>query len=233
FPVADLDVLRGRLEMQRGKWREAIDLLANAYEALTTRADRLNDDAASHLAEQAGLWMGECNEQLGYVGRAHTIYSRVVSRNNQSIPGRIGVATTLWAQGRLQDALEQYRLLMRVLPEPQRPAWVYAEIARLALLVNAEREDKQRNWAEVEDALRQAEKLRVRSTEEEPQQDLPPTLVAILQADYLANRGKFKEAQELLEVRYSDRMCRPAEVWAALSAQQEWQGHVDEALHYL
>src|SRR5205823_1139589 len=77
FPAADLKVLRGQVMMRAEHWREAINLLEDAYGALVTRADRFKDETAAPWAEQAGLWLAECYQQVGDVGRAHTVYSRV------------------------------------------------------------------------------------------------------------------------------------------------------------
>jgi tetratricopeptide (TPR) repeat protein len=219
FPAADVDVLRGRILMKAERWNEAGKLLAEAYDPLVTRADRLKDEAAGRWAEQAGLWLGECYEQIGNVGRAHTIYSRVVARNSQSIAGRVGVATTRWRQGRLQDALEQYRVLMRL---PGRPDGGWADVARLVMLLNLEREEGRRNWDEVEDALKLAEQL-------EPL----PTSVAILRADYHANRKELDKARHSLQNRYPDEKSRPTEIWVALAALEEWQGEPAKALAIL
>src|SRR5262249_50515801 len=154
-------------------------LLERAYDGLVARANRFKDELASQWAEQAGLWLGECHEQVGNVGRAHTVYSRVVARNSKSIPGRIGVAKTSWTQSRLQDALDQYRVVTRL---PRHPQGVWADIARLTMLVNLER--VQPNWKEVEDALQDAENQLMKPL---------PTAVVILKAEYLANRRRIKD----------------------------------------
>jgi tetratricopeptide (TPR) repeat protein len=224
FPEADLDVLRGRILMRTEDWVDAIERLKVAYDPLITRADRLKDDEAALWAERAGLWLGECYQQIGNVSRAHTVYGRVVARNSQSIPGRIGVATTLWAQGRLKDALDQYRVLTRF---PDYPPGVLVNIARLALLVNLEREESRRNWDEVDDALKQAERLKPL-----------PVSVAILRADYRANQDKtdnarFDNAGRYLAEMFPDQKARPAEVWVALSALEEQRGQPAKALAIL
>lgn len=219
FPDADLDVLQGQILMLDGQWEKAIKQLEQGYDPLVNRADRLKDPTAAAWAEQAGLWLGECYERTGDTSRAHTAYSRVVARDNQSVPGRIGVANALWAQGRLQDALDQYRVIVRL---PGRPDGCLAEFARLLMLINLEREESRRDWQEVDYALRQAEQL----------QPLP-TAVAILRADLLANQRKFDQARESLLNRYPDGAKRPAEIWGALATLEEMQERPNVALDLL
>jgi predicted Zn-dependent protease len=221
LPAPDLAVLNGRLEMRAENWIEAIKKLEEAYEGLITRADRLRDDSAVHWAEQAGLWLGECYQQVGDVGRAQSVYSRVVARNPKSIEGRFGVATTSWEQGRLQEALDQYRVVVR-LSERLIPGWL--GVARLAMLVNLqERDPSNRNWDEVQTALNQANEL---AKGLKPK----PIALAILDADYLANLGKIADARKSLEGSYPDQASRPAEVWVALAAMDDLQGQTAEAL---
>jgi tetratricopeptide (TPR) repeat protein len=203
--------------MQAENWPGATKRLEAAYDALIARADRLKDDAASQLAEQAGLWTGECYEQMGDFGRAQAAYNRVVARNNRSIPGRIGVAKTEWAQGRLEAALDQYRLVMPLEPPPG----ALADFVRLALLVNLQRKPENRSWVEVEDALEKAEQLKPL-----------PTSIAILKADFLisAKGATFEDAERYLEREYPDQKSRPADVWVTLATLEERQGHLAKAL---
>src|SRR5204863_1520208 len=87
---------------------------------------------------------------------------------------------------------------------------------------NLEREESRRNWDDVDDALRQAERL----------SPLPPS-VAILRADYLANQRKFAEATDSLIKRYDKKASRPVEVWVALAGLEDWQGQPAKAKEYL
>jgi predicted Zn-dependent protease len=221
LPPEDRLFLQGRVAMRAERWLDAIDSLEKAYDGLLTRADRLKDESAEKWAEQAGLCLAECYQQVGNVGRAQSVYSRVVAHNPKSTEGRLGVATTCWAQGRLQEALDQYRVIVR-LRRDLISGWV--GVARLAMLnLQRERDPAKRNWEEVENALDQVKEL---AKGLKPK----PTSVAILEADYLATKENIDNSRKFLEGSYPDQASRPAEVWVALATLEDWQGRSAKAL---
>ncbi|HEY1376194.1 MAG TPA: tetratricopeptide repeat protein, partial [Gemmataceae bacterium] len=221
FPADYVDCLRARRKVQDEEWLDAITVLEKAYSSLIGRTNQPGGEMAEALAQRAGVMLGQCYEQIGDADRAFDAYSRVVARNDASVPGRLGMANARRAQGRLQEALDQYRLLMRL---PGAPPGALAEIARLTLLHALEVEEANRNWPEVDRALTDAERLR----------PLPPA-VAVLRAEYLAlsPQKDFAAARAALVGPFGDPKTRPPEVWVGLSALEVWQDRMDAALAVL
>jgi tetratricopeptide (TPR) repeat protein len=220
FPAGYLQLLNARLLIHEGHWQEAARLLEEAAAALAARTGAPDERFAAPLAHQANLLLGRCYEQLGDADRAVAAYSRVVVRDSRSVPGRLGMAMNLWAAGRLPEALDQYQQLTRLREELVPPvAWV--EVARLTLLRNLGRDVKERNWAEVEQALAQA------SNRLKP----PPPALVLLQAEALAAQDppQYGKARDLLLENYREPKARPAEVWAGLAALEERQGRAAAA----
>jgi tetratricopeptide (TPR) repeat protein len=179
FAPAALDFLNARLLMNEGKWVQAARLLEEGYPRLLGRGDRENNSFLSGLAQESGLLLGQCYEQMGDGERAYAAYSRVTARDPRSVLGRLGMAEARRNMGQPREALDQYWQLMRLANAP--PAgWV--EIARLALQLNlgSDRPD----WEEVGQALAQAERLWP-----------PPAEVVLLRAEALAAQKKYEEAR--------------------------------------
>jgi tetratricopeptide (TPR) repeat protein len=219
FPGAELNYLHARLFMREERWRPAIERLESAYPMLIGRANQPGDGLAAELSQRCGLMLGQCYEAVGDLDRSHAAYGRVVARDGRSAAGRLGMAATRAAQGRIPEALDLYVQLMRL---QDAPAGGWAEIARLVLQRNLGRAEDQRNWPEVDGALAQAERL----------QPLPP-LVALLRAEYFAAQGQFDKARKSLTDRYGDPKARPPEVWAGMALLEERQQHPSAALALL
>ncbi|HEX4589649.1 MAG TPA: tetratricopeptide repeat protein, partial [Gemmataceae bacterium] len=221
LPPAYAESLRARLLIRGEKWLEAIVKLEGAYSALTGLAGQPGQDLAEPLAQQAGIGLGQCLEQVGDADRAYEAYSRVVGRNPRSVPARLGMAKVRWLQRRLRAALDQYRQLMN-LPEAPADGWV--QIARLTLLSALDdKSDADRRWSDVDRALAHAESVL------KP----PPPALILLRADYWSCRGDFGRGHAGLVAAYPDPKGRPIEIWAALAVLEERQGRPDAALGVL
>jgi tetratricopeptide (TPR) repeat protein len=214
WPRPYIEFLHARLDMNEERWHEAIKKLEGTYADLSGLAKRQGNEGAAGLCEQVGLWLGECFEEIGDFDRAYETYGRVVALNANSIPGRRGMAMSRWSQGRLHEALEQVRQLLKV-PGSSPEYWAY--VARLVFRLNID--DVTR--PEVDAAIAQAERL-------EPL----PVAVAVLRAEYWAAQRKFDEARTALD-KFGEAKTRPVEVWAALSVLDERQGSTKEALKLL
>jgi tetratricopeptide (TPR) repeat protein len=215
FPAAFLDSLDGRLKMQAEEWGLAIELLEKAYAGLAGLAGRPGNEAAGTQCERAGVWLGQCFDQIGDADRAFDAYSRVIGRNEKSALARYGMAMARWSQGRLDEAVVQYRQLMTLSSTPP-DAWRLG-FARLVLLVNLNNPDR----PEVENALRDAEQLKS-----------PPAAAGavVLRAEYWAAKQDLKKARETLLAKYGNVDSRPVEVWIALSVLAERENRPADAL---
>src|SRR5262249_4271641 len=132
--------------------------------------------------EQCNRLLATCYQQLGDQHRALAVYQRWLARQSRSVDAQLGVATTLAILGRSREAEDQYRKLL-ALPGSSRGALV--DIARLVFQRNLTLSNP--NWDEVDEAVREAERLSPR----------PPAL-ALLRAEERIRRGHFDEARNVL-----------------------------------
>jgi cellulose synthase operon protein C len=207
---SDLDCFRARLLMRDEQWWEAAKILEHVVPLLAGRGVPGSASFLDQQIIQAGLLLGRCCEQLGDFHRAKAAYGRVIAQDSRSIPGRLGMATTLVSLGQSTEALDQYRQLTRLTGAPA-VAWV--EIARLLLVRNLERNETRRDWIEVENAIRQAEQI------------VPlPVEVVGFHVELLAARKQFDEARQIILEKYPEPKSRPADVWVAMASLEKRLG---------
>jgi tetratricopeptide (TPR) repeat protein len=201
-PPAALDYLQARLLMQRGQCPPAAKLLEQARSRL---------DETAELHNQIDYLLGQCYGQLDEPGRQLDALGRLVKRN-PTAAARQELAAAQRAQGNLDGAIEQYQFLVR---QPNVPPAAWVEMARLRLLRNLQRE--QRDWKEVEEALSRAEKVQPQSVE-----------IPLLRAEALANQNQRERAVEVLQ---QARKLNPQEVrlWTALANLEEQRGASETA----
>jgi tetratricopeptide (TPR) repeat protein len=243
FPKPFLDCLGARWEMREEKWPSAIAKLHVAYADLTGQSNqprKEQKEQAATLSLQAGLWLGECFERIGDFERAYDAYSRVAARDDRQIAARQGMAATRAAQGRFDEAIDQYQQLLRLIDHSSQRsrlgearAAAIIDLARLQLLRARQTKVSEPNWAVVDEALKKAE---------EKAEDLPspPPSVAKLRADFWAAQKDYANARKALTKNYNDPKTRPAEIWAAMAtledviaASEGQQGKPDAALTIL
>lgn len=206
-----LDYLRARLLIGERKWLDAAGLLEGAYPLLLADAP---------LAQRVGLLLARCYERLGDTDKAYAAYHRVLGLNGKSAAARLGAARVLTVMGQAPEALVQYRQVLRFAAgRADVPAAALTEMAGLLITLNlqAERAD----WAEVNELLDQAEKV------------APAADVAILRAEVLAAQNDFDGARSALVRAADGKAPRPAEIWVALAALEDTQGHAEAALALL
>jgi tetratricopeptide (TPR) repeat protein len=177
-PQAERDVLTARLLVREQEWARAVQLLVNAHAQLIGRENLPQSSLAVALVEQCNVLLTQCYERLGDPYRAQHAYQRILTRKPRSLEARLGLARTEAALGRLREAESRYRQLARL---PNAPG-AMIEVARLVLQRNLRRENP--DWEEIDEALRQAERLQPR-----------PVEVALLRADALLARAEL-EADE-------------------------------------
>jgi tetratricopeptide (TPR) repeat protein len=204
-PPGAVDYLTARLQMTRENWSTAAQGLERVRPLFEMTPD---------LLEQVDLYLGRCYQQINEPPAQLAAFGRVLARDPSSLPARLGLAAAQEALGRTDEALEQYRQLMKL---PGAPATGWIEIARLAILTNRQ----QRNWKEVEETLDRAEKAQPDAIE-----------VPLLRAEALAAQGKLDQAREIL-TQARDRKPKQAEFWTALAALAERQGNAEEAAQIL
>jgi tetratricopeptide (TPR) repeat protein len=182
--------LRGRIAAGESRWLEA----SKELEAISP----LLHAETSNLAYPADLLLGLCYEQLGNMDGRYAAYRRAVSLDPQGPRGQLGLAATLAAMGRLDEALGAYQGLI------DREPLAGIAAARLLVLRNLRSPEQERKWQEVEQVLARTEQLRPQSPE-----------VAILRAEVLVAQSKWDDARQLL-TRARDRQPDEVALWISL-----------------
>jgi tetratricopeptide (TPR) repeat protein len=212
-----VDYLQARLHMAEGSWAEA----ARTFEQVRPLLE-----VSPELVTQVDLQLGRCYENLNEPAAQLTAYGRVIARiselrneeEKQQIEktARAGMATAQTALGHGDDALDQYRQLMKIPGAPSR-GWI--ELARLS--IGRIEQTGKGDWKEVEQSIALAEKANPEAVE-----------IPLLRAESLVVQKKLKSAYDLL-VEARDRRPKQIELWTALAALAERQGKADEVIHIL
>jgi len=198
--VAYLDA---RLKYVAGHWLAASRILEEVRPELVAFPD---------LVKQADFWLGGSYAQLGNADQQLAAYRRAVGADPFWIRARSGIASALTSMGRIDEALEESRHIVRLKDAPPE-AWL--QVARLSILRNLRLNRPNRNWAEAEAALDQAAKV------------LPGSIrVPILRVEALVGQDRFQEAEKLLsDVRTKE--PKQVELWIAQAAlaqrQRNWE----------
>ena len=202
-----VDFLRARLNLAKGQWAEAAQVFEHVRPLL---------EVSPELIEQVDLHLGHCYERLNESAAQLAAFGRVLARNPSSAVARMGMANAQVALGSGDDALEQYRQLMKL---PGAPPTGWIEIARLTIGRNLQ--TGKGDWREVEQVLNLAEKAKPEAVE-----------VPLLRAEARVAEGQLDRAHEIL-VQARDRRPNQVEFWTALAALADRQGKADEVVRIL
>jgi tetratricopeptide (TPR) repeat protein len=200
------DYLRGRVQMRQRAWAEA---------RATLEKVAADPQARPEYRKQVHLLLAECHAQLHNPDQQLLAYRQALKIDGRWLPARRGLAATLAALGKLDEAVAEYRALVGEAPE------LGAELARLLVARNRRLPAAQRDWAEVDRLLRGLpDKTR----------DAPD--VRLLRADILLAQDQPDAARKLLEAE-RDRDPQQVAPWLALAALAERDGRPDAALAVL
>jgi tetratricopeptide (TPR) repeat protein len=204
------DYLQARVQMQQGRWFEAsrtLERVRNSFKSVPA------------LMLQCDLLLGMCYEQLDDPARQLAACKRVLELDSASVPGRQGLAAALWALGQADQAIEQYRVIVKINQARKAPVTGRVELARLLLLRTMQQEP--RNWQPVLEELDAAEK------------EQPGALdVALLRAEMFAADKKYDEAQTVLAMALQAQP-RKLELWSALAGLLDRRGEPAKAQQLL
>jgi Tfp pilus assembly protein PilF len=186
------DYMNGRLFAHDRKWAEAASLFERARTLMASQPD---------LACQADLYLGQCYERLEEHTQMYNAFKRVADQDPNSVPAQVGMAAARWAQGKRQEASDQYQ---RVVSQQMVPPRVWIDIARLE--IQRQTQAARPDWTDAEKALVQAEKVNPKALIE----------VRLLQAEVLVRKNQLEAARALLE---KEKKHTPNEVdlWTALA----------------
>lgn len=196
------DYLQARIHMIQARWHEAAKLLERRRDLFA---------ATPELARQTDLLLAQCHEHMSEPAMQLADYGRLVVRDSSSLQGRLGLAGSLVALGRHEDALEQYR---RIVQLPGAPASAWIEMARLVMVRQLRRPKP--DWTEVDTAMTQAGQHNANALE-----------LVVLKAQALTMRREFDQARQLLVEAQRVHPDRH-ETWLALAEIAERQEQADE-----
>jgi len=210
--LAAADFLEARLRLLERRWGDAATLLERARPILSSQVD------SRALVNQVDIYLGQCYEQLEEPGQMFTAFRRVAEYDPNSPVALLGMGAAQWQQGRLDEAIGNYRKVMNFSKVPL-TGWL--DFARLEIQRQLQREPKQRDWADAETALDKAAQTANNgedAAKKEPSRGLE---IAMLRAELRGIQGRPAEAEELLKKAREDQAyqapARQAEIWAALA----------------
>ena len=196
--------LQARIAMNAGEWLKARSLLETIAMA--------NVDQPM-VRSQIELARARCYAELGQVLHQEQSYRRSIDHFPGTVEHVLGLADSLRAQGRLEEAITELR---RASSHPQ----VRLELARLLFVRNLRINPVLRKWDEVESLLDSA-------TEQ-----ADAIAVLLLRASILAARDQLIQARELVEDEL-ERNGDDVRIWIGLSQLEQSAGSTDEALGIL
>jgi tetratricopeptide (TPR) repeat protein len=199
--------LDGRLCMCRHRWAQAARLLEGVRPKL---------EITPNLIPCIDRFLGQCYEEMDEPIKRLGAFERAVTRDPKSATGILGLASALWAKGRHEDALLQYRRLFALVGVP---AAAWTEYA--GRLIEHNRTLPKPDWGKVTRALEQAAKADPKAPD-----------VVLLQAEALTARGRFRPAEELL-LAACVKESKQIRFWTGLIALAENRGDEDKAAAYL
>ncbi|MBC7352518.1 MAG: tetratricopeptide repeat protein, partial [Thermogutta sp.] len=176
YPLSRLEWLRARLLLARGQWFEAARKLEVIRPDLTNVPD---------LLKQVDFYLGLCYAQMGNMDQSLASYSKAATEDPLWPQARLGRAAAFLELGRVDDAIEEYRALVRM--GKATPA-VILDLCRLLILNNLGQPRTQRNWQEVTQLLSALEK----DAQFRPQ-------AAVLRAEIAVADNQLQQAETILE----------------------------------
>ncbi|HTU19758.1 MAG TPA: tetratricopeptide repeat protein, partial [Gemmataceae bacterium] len=201
--------LHGRLQMHRKQWMQAIHTLEEVIQSPA---------CAPALASRSSLFLAHCYEQVRDRVRQLAVLRQAVALDKASATARLELAAALQRDGRIEEALEQYREVVTMGQAPEE-SWVL--LGRLLVQRIRSLPARKRRWSEVEKVLERAAHF--------------PTLevsVAILRAEVLREQGRAEQARALLE-KPTAAHPEALEPWLALADLALRQGELARALQVL
>ncbi|HEV3304151.1 MAG TPA: tetratricopeptide repeat protein, partial [Planctomycetaceae bacterium] len=194
-PIAQY--LSARMLIAKSKWAEARRLLEASGPDLK---------AWPQIYQACQFWRAQCYSRLGRDDLAVGAYHAALEVDPSWATGRLALAETLRAQGRIDESIAEFRQL------PDGPDTKMARL-RLEVLQNLAKPQRERNWAEVEEKLNAV--IKQKSTAD----------ALLLLAEIRVAQDKIEGARQLLREALSVHSAE-ATLWSALvslaSRREDW-----------
>lgn len=196
-----VDFLEARIAIDQQNWREAERLLKESV------IPRTVDSSNTSLRYNSLIFLAQCYTQTNHnVKDRITTLEQATKLSPTAFGARAALAEIYISQGRMADAIEQYREVMKGPQGPQRDQAEFslARVEIMYLLQTPETAEKKRDWAPVENLLNGL--IARKSTHPE---------YLVLKAEMLLAQEKPQQAREALEESVSA-VPKGAEAWLAL-----------------
>lgn len=198
-----IQYLNAYVLMHRKDYKEALKELQAAHLYLAPHQDMRD------LDKRVLLMIGQCQAALGDVNGRYDAFRQAVNIDMENDPlwaeARLNLAETLQSQGKFDEAIQEYQLVLRGdrFPELRLP------VARLMTMQNLQLPPEKQNWAFVENLLERLAAEKPESLE-----------IPILLAEVHFARNRAPQARALLE---KTRAAHPdrVEPWLALAGLAE------------
>ena len=198
-----LEYLEASNLASRGRFSQAARSLAAVAPALAALPD------FKALAKRSWVLLAQCYEQLGNVDQRLDAYRRAVAIDVDpdplAAPARFGLAGSLMAMDRLDEALDEYRRI----PNDGNAGLAIAE---LRILQNLRRPDDQRRWEDIGRTLDAVES----SLAGRDDAAKATSQVSILRAEAMAAQGQIAQARDLLDKAIA-KAPDQVDLWVALA----------------
>ncbi len=203
------DYLQGRAYLFQQEWLKAARLL----ETVTSAGQ---EDAV--LAAQTRLALGEAYGHLGYPDLQLRVFEQALGLDASSTAARLSLADVLLKAGRVEEAIEHYRRLVRL---PDAPLRSRTQLVRALVRLNIYLPPRRRDWKEITRLLQDIE----HDTE-------GAATAALLRAEVATARGQPGEARKVLEQAQRDHP-EDTDLSLALADLAAGGGDFDEAVRLL
>jgi cellulose synthase operon protein C len=198
LPRGLIEYLRGRIFLREQEWHEAAKCLRRARGDLAS---------SPRLAAQADLYLADSYAELGEHDERVSVCRHAVQLQPFFVAARERLARALLAQGRIDEALGEYRTMLD-LPDAPAIGWTkdvgWSAVAKVLILRNLSKPESERHWEDLDpilDSLSEA---------------APESLDALLfRAEVLTSRGQSAEARDLLE-QHDETGAKDVRWWTAL-----------------
>ncbi len=202
YPKHLTDYLEARLAFAQKEWADA----ARRFEKV-----RPSLISIPQLLKQTDLSLGYCYGQLHSVDQQISAYQRVLKIDPFLTPARQGLTDAYQASGRIDEAVQEYAILIKT---HNMPASALIPFASLLIRQNMGRSGKEQKWEQVEKVLDEAEK------------NLPDSeQIPLLCAEVLHAQNRNREAEKLLQKAH-EKNPKQINFWNAMiniaSLQKKW-----------
>jgi tetratricopeptide (TPR) repeat protein len=187
-------------QINSGEWTKARESLIKLQSDVARWPDfkavmSERDEFLCDFKAQVIYLLAQCHGHLGDSERQTDAYRRAVRANPRLQVARLGLANSMVERGETEQAIDEYRKLIRQFPQAT-GRLVYLLIAR-----NLQRPAAQRDWSEIDQLIKSVQSSSPQASE-----------WVLLQVDKLLAQDKISEAQNLLE-KARLRSPQAVEVW--------------------